>query len=156
MANSDYSAMVASQREFFLSGATRQAGWHKAQLEAVKARFTDNHDELCDALWQDVRRNVNDTDLMDVADCAKEAEYALEHLGTWMKPVCEPPPAVFEPGHIFVHRDPLGVMLMIGAGNKRFIPTFGPLAAGNTAVRKPSEISVACAAAAARDRGRLI
>jgi aldehyde dehydrogenase (NAD+) len=154
MADSDYSALVASQREFFLSGATRPAAWRKAQLEAVKALFTDNHDELCDALWKDLRRNVIDADLIDVAYCAKEAEYALKHLDTWMKPVREPMPVAFKPGHILVHRDPLGVALIIGAWNEPFMLTFGPLAAalaaGNTAVLKPSEISAACAAAAVR------
>jgi acyl-CoA reductase-like NAD-dependent aldehyde dehydrogenase len=154
LASSDYAGLVSRQREFFLTGATRQAQWRKGQLEAVKALFTENHDELCDALWKDLRRNVNDADLMDVAYCAKEAEYALKHLDTWMKPVREPMPLVFEPGHILVHRDPLGVALIIGAWNEPFMLTFGPLvaalAAGNTAVLKPSEIAVNCAAAAAR------
>ncbi|KDR38179.1 aldehyde dehydrogenase family protein [Caballeronia glathei] len=154
MACPDYSALVLSQREFFLSGATRPAAWRRAQLEAVKALFTENHDELCDALWKDLRRNMNDADLMDVAYCAKEAEHALKHLGTWMKPTNEPMPAVFRPGHIVVHRDPLGVTLIIGAWNEPFMLTFGPLtaalAAGNTAVLKPSEIAENCAAAAAR------
>ncbi|WP_207633860.1 aldehyde dehydrogenase family protein [Paraburkholderia hospita] len=154
MASPDYSALVSSQRDFFLSGATRPAAWRRAQLEAVKALFTENHDELCDALWKDLRRSVNDADLMDVAYCAKEAEHALKHLHTWMKPTNEPMPVVFRPGHIVVHRDPLGVTLIIGAWNEPFMLTFGPLtaalAAGNTAVLKPSEIAANCAAAAAR------
>src|SRR5664280_3785824 len=83
MTKPDYSVLVAQQREFFLSGATRPDSWRKAQLEAVKALFTENHDELCDALWKDLRRNVTDADLMDVAYCAKEADYALEHLAVW-------------------------------------------------------------------------
>jgi acyl-CoA reductase-like NAD-dependent aldehyde dehydrogenase len=63
-------------------------------------------------------------------------------------------PLVFEPGHIRVRRDPLGVTLIIGAWNEPFMLTFGPLtaalAAGNTAVLKPSEVAASCAAAAAR------
>src|ERR1035438_9810277 len=55
MTKSDYSVLVAQQREFFLSGATRPDSWRKAQLEAVKALFTENHDELCDALWKDLQ-----------------------------------------------------------------------------------------------------
>src|SRR5229473_3466656 len=106
MANSDYSALVANQREFFLSGATRPTAWRKAQLESVKALFTDNHDELRVVLRKDLHRNVIDADLMDVAYCAKEGEYALKHLDTWMKPVREPMPVAFKPGHILVHRDP--------------------------------------------------
>jgi Aldehyde dehydrogenase family len=82
--------------------------------------FTENHNELCDALWKDLRRNVTDTDLMDVAYCAKEADYALQHLTAWMEPQSAPMPLVFEPGHIRVRRDPLGVTLIIGAWNEPF------------------------------------
>jgi aldehyde dehydrogenase (NAD+) len=154
MPNPDYSALVAKQREFFLSGATRPVGWRKAQLEALKRLFTENHDELCDALWKDLRRNVNDADLMDVAYNVKEAEYALQHLDTWMKPERMKTPLVMEPGHVRVRRDPLGVTLIIGAWNEPFMLLFAPLAAafagGNTAVLKPSELAVACSTAAAR------
>lgn len=154
MPNPDYSALVAQQREFFLSGATRPVTWRKAQLEALKALFTENHDELCEALWKDLRRNVVDADLMDVAYNVKEAEYALKHLDTWMKPERMNTPLLMEPGHVRVRRDPLGVTLIIGAWNEPFMLLFGPLAAafagGNTAVLKPSEIAVACSAAAAR------
>jgi aldehyde dehydrogenase (NAD+) len=63
-------------------------------------------------------------------------------------------PLVFEPGHVRVRRDPLGVTLIIGAWNEPFMLLFGPLAAalagGNTAVLKPSELAVACSAAAAK------
>ena len=144
----DFAALVASQRQFFLTGATRPVAWRKTQLEAVKTLFTDNHDELCDALWKDLRRNVNDADLMDVTYCAKEAEYALKNVDDWMKPQREPMPLVFEPGRIRVHRDPLGVALIIGAWNEPFMLTFGPLtaalAAGNTAVLKPSATAIFC------------
>ena len=82
---------------------------------------------------------------MDVGYCVKEADYALKHIDAWMKPMHEPMPLVFEPGYIRVHRDPLGVTLIIGAWNEPFMLTFGPLvaalAAGNTAVMKPSEIA---------------
>jgi aldehyde dehydrogenase (NAD+) len=154
MTSPDFSALVARQREFFLSGATRPVAWRKAQLEALKALFTENHDELCDALWKDLRRNVVDADLMDVAYNAKEAEYALKHVDAWMKPERVPTPLVLEPGHVLVRRDPLGVTLIIGAWNEPFMLLFAPLAAafagGNTAVLKPSEVAVACAAAVAR------
>lgn len=154
MAGPDYSALVARQREFFLSGATRPVAWRKAQLEALKALFCENRDELCDALWQDLRRNVVDADLMDVAYNVKEADYALKHLDAWLKPERVHTPLVLQPGHVRVRRDPLGVTLIIGVWNEPFMLLFGPLVAalagGNTAVLKPSEMAVACSAAAAR------
>jgi acyl-CoA reductase-like NAD-dependent aldehyde dehydrogenase len=154
MATPDYSSLVARQREYFLSGSTRPAAWRRAQLQSVKALFTENHDELCEALWKDLRRNVTDADLMDVAYNVKEADYALEHLDAWMEPQRVHTPLVFEPGHVRVRRDPFGVTLIIGAWNEPFMLLFAPLVAalagGNTAVLKPSELAVACSAAAAR------
>jgi aldehyde dehydrogenase (NAD+) len=152
MTNKDYSALVATQREYFLSGQTRFASWRRSQLEALKALFQENHDELCDALWKDLRRNVVDADLMDIAYNVNEVDYALKHLAEWMKPV--PTPLILEPGHVRVRHDPLGVTLIIGAWNEPFMLLFGPLVAslagGNVAVLKPSEIAAACSAAAAK------
>ena len=154
MAKLDYSSLVVQQRSYFLAGNTRPSAWRKAQLEALKAMFTDHHDELCDALWKDLRRNVVDADLMDVAYNVKEADYALKHLDTWMNPERVHTPLVFEPGHVRIRRDPLGVALIIGAWNEPFMLLFGPLVAaiagGNTAVLKPSEMAAACSAIAAR------
>ena len=60
---------------------------------------------------------------------------------------------LFEPGKLRVRKDPLGVTLIIGAWNEPFMLTLGPLvpaiAAGNTAVIKPSELSVASSAVVA-------
>ncbi len=154
MPSLDYSSLVNSQREYFLSGCTRSSPWRKAQLESLKAMFTENRNELCDALWKDLRRNVVDADLMDVAYNVNEAGYALEHLDQWMALEHVHMPLVFEPGHVLVRRDPLGVTLIIGAWNEPFMLLFGPLAAalagGNTAVLKPSELAVACSAVAAK------
>ena len=46
MAISDYPTLVARQREYCLAGQTRPAAWRRSHLEAVKALFTENHDEL--------------------------------------------------------------------------------------------------------------
>jgi acyl-CoA reductase-like NAD-dependent aldehyde dehydrogenase len=153
MVSIDYTALVEGQRAYFTSGATRPAAWRRRQLEALKALLEENRESLLDALRQDLHRNDVDSDLMDVGFCIKEADYALKHLHDWMKPEREPTPLVLEPGHVRVRRDPLGVTLIIGAWNEPLMLTFGPLApalaSGNTAVIKPSELSVATSAAVA-------
>ena len=153
MSSVDFGQVVAAQREYFLSGATRPKAWRLAQLNALKALVEENKEELYDALWQDLRRNRYDADLMDVDYSAKEAAYAIKHLAGWMKPEKVHTPLVMEPGHIRVRRDPLGVTLIIGAWNEPFMLTLGPMTAaiagGNTAVIKPSELAVACSGALA-------
>jgi aldehyde dehydrogenase (NAD+) len=104
---------------------------------------------MYDALWQDLRRNRTDADLMDVDYNIREAEYALKHLPDWPKIEHVPTPVVMQPAHVRMRREPLGVSLIIGAWNEPYMPTLAPLvaavAAGNTAVIKPSEIAEACA-----------
>jgi acyl-CoA reductase-like NAD-dependent aldehyde dehydrogenase len=150
MADVDYTDLVAGQRKYFHSGATRPAEWRRQQLEALKALLADNRDRFFAALRQDLRRNDVDSDLTDVGFCIKEAEYALKHMHHWTKVEHEPTPLLLEPGHVRVRRDPLGVTLIIGAWNEPLMLTFGPLApalaAGNTAVIKPSEMCVATSA----------
>ena len=154
MPNPDYSALVAAQREFFLTGATRPASWRKAQLQAVKAMFTENRNELYDALWKDLRRNAFDAEMIDVGLSAKNADYVSEHLDRWMEPERVHTPLIFEPGHALIRRDPLGVTLIIGAWNEPLVTVFAPVAAafgaGNVVVLKPSELSAACSAAVAK------
>jgi hypothetical protein len=53
MPHPDYSTLVAQQLEFFLCDVSHPAAWRKAELETLKALLTKNHDELCDALWED-------------------------------------------------------------------------------------------------------
>ena len=146
----DYTNLVAGQREYFQSGATRPVEWRRQQLEAMKALLADNRARFFTALGQDLRRNDVDSDVMDVGFCIKEAEYALRHMRHWVKAEREPTPLLMEPGHVRVRRDPLGVTLIIGPWNEPLMLTFGPLvpalAAGNTAVIKPSEMCAATSA----------
>lgn len=146
----DYSALVAGQRGYFKAGNTRPAAWRIEQLNAIKTMVDESREDMYEALWHDLRRNRVDADLMDVDYNIREAEYALKHLHDWMKPVREPTPLLMEPGHVRVRRDPFGVTLIIGAWNEPYMLTLAPLiaaiAAGNTAVIKPSEIAEATAA----------
>ena len=85
-ASLDYTDLVAAQRAYFLSGATRPVAWRRAQLEALKALLKDNRGRFYSALYEDLRRNEVDADLMDIGHCINEADYALKHMESWLKP----------------------------------------------------------------------
>jgi aldehyde dehydrogenase (NAD+) len=147
--STDYSKLVAGQRAYFKGGHTRPVSWRIEQLNAIKRMIDESREAMYEALWHDLRRNKTDADLMDVDYNIREAEYALKHLHDWVKPVREPTPLLMEPGHVRVRRDPFGVTLIIGAWNEPYMltlaPLVAPIAAGNTAVLKPSEIAEATA-----------
>jgi acyl-CoA reductase-like NAD-dependent aldehyde dehydrogenase len=145
----DYSSLVSGQRAYFKSGKTRPVEWRIEQLKAITRMIDESRDDMYEALWHDLRRNKTDADLMDVDFNIREADYALEHIGEWMKQDKIHTPLLMEPGHVRLRRDPLGVTLIIGAWNEPYMLTLAPLvaaiAAGNTAVLKPSEIGEATA-----------
>lgn len=150
----DFGRLVARHRAYFLSGRTRKIEWREAQLAALSALITDNAKDFHAALWTDLRRNWIEADLVDVDAVAKEADYARQHLGEWMRPLLMDAPPMMQPGEVRVRFDPLGVGLIIGAWNYPFLLTLSPLiaaiAAGNAAVIKPSELAPACADVLAR------
>lgn len=153
MSTPDYTSLVQGQRRYFKAGKTRPVSWRVEQLKAIKAMIEARRGAIREALRHDLRRNETDADLMDIDINVHEAEFALAHLHDWIKPRREATPIVMEPGHVRVRRDPLGVTLIIGAWNEPFMLTLGPMvsaiAAGNTAVVKPSEVSEASAAVVA-------
>src|ERR1044071_4432986 len=145
----DYASLVADQREYFKAGHTRPVAWRIEQLNAIKTMIDESRDDMYEALWRDLRRNKVDADLMDVDFNIREAEYALEHVHDWTQQEKIHTPLLMDPGHVRLRRDPLGVTLIIGAWNEPYMLTLAPLvaaiAAGNTAVLKPSEIAEATA-----------
>ncbi len=73
----------------------------------------------------------------------QEIKLAQKNLTKWMKPNQINVPVSLKPANAFVQPDPLGCILIIGPWNYPFQlalqPLVGALAAGNTAVLKPSE-----------------
>ncbi len=83
--------------------------------------------------------------MADVASVALEVVSLKRNLGRWTKPQPVKTPLPLRPATSSIVREPLGVVLIIGAWNYpvqlTLIPLAGALAAGNCAVVKPSEIA---------------
>lgn len=74
-----------------------------------------------------------------------EVQHAIENVAKWMEPESVPTPMAQKPGTSEIRRDPVGVVLIVSPWNFPInlciIPTALALAAGNTVVIKPSEVS---------------
>src|SRR5581483_11828506 len=72
-------------------------------------------------------------------------DHARRNLNRWMRPERVSPPLVVLPARARVHREPVGVVLVIGPWNYPvqlvLAPLVGAIAAGNCAVLKPSEVA---------------
>jgi aldehyde dehydrogenase (NAD+) len=135
-------------------GRTRPVEWRRQQLHALRTMLADGEATLLDALARDLGKSAIEGFLTEVAFVRAEIDYTLRHLDGWLRPekVAMPPKQL--PGRARIHRDPLGVVLVIGPWNYPvqlvLAPLVGALAGGNAAVLKPSEVAAHSSRAIAR------
>jgi aldehyde dehydrogenase (NAD+) len=146
----DIPAVVARLRTTFASGRTRNVAWRKRQLEALHRLVTENETAIAEALAQDLGRQPFEAWLADIASTAAEAKDAAKNVGKWTKRKHRLLEKAQLPGRAWIEYEPFGAVLVIGAWNFPFALTLGPavgaIAAGNTVVLKPSEVSPASSA----------
>jgi aldehyde dehydrogenase (NAD+) len=132
-------------RATFDDGRTRPLEWRRAQLHALKALLAEGEQELLAALALDLGKSAVEGFLTEIAMVRAEIDYTLRHLETWLRPHKVTVPVKQLPGRARIHRDPLGVVLIIGPWNYPvqlvLAPLVGALAGGNAAVLKPSEVA---------------
>ena len=150
----DAPALVAELRATFASGRTRDVAWRKEQLRALRRLLTEREADLLDALRIDLGKPAIEAFLTEIAFVRAEIDDTLKHLDRWVRPERVGIPVRQRPGRGRIHRDPLGVVLIIGPWNYPvqllLAPLVGAIAAGNCAVLKPSEVSATVSGALAR------
>ncbi|QCB97339.1 aldehyde dehydrogenase family protein [Arthrobacter sp. PAMC25564] len=145
---------VARARELFGSGATRPLAWRLEQLGSLRRMLGERRTEFIDALGSDLGKHRTEAQLAEIGFVTAEAAHLERHLEGWLRPRPVPVPLAVQPAKAWTELTPLGVVLVIGPWNYPLqlvlAPLAGALAAGNTAVLKPSEHAPATSAALAR------
>jgi aldehyde dehydrogenase (NAD+) len=146
--------VVASLREAFESGRTRPIEWRREQLRHLKAMLEEREGDLLDALAADLGKPRLEGWATDIGIVVAEIEHALRHLARWMKPERVWAPVAQRPARATIHREPVGVALVIAPWNYPvhllLLPMVGALGAGNCVVGKPSEVTAHTSATLAR------
>ncbi len=135
-------------REPVLRGETQPESWRREQLRRLRDLVTEHESAILDALHQDLAKPPLEA-MAEVVALLQELNLAERQLRSWMRPQRIRVPLVQKPGRAEVIPEPLGCVLLIGPWNLPFSLTLWPLvsalAAGNTAVIKPSEHAPATA-----------
>lgn len=152
--STDPATVVARLRGAFTTGRTRPIDWRLAQLRALRALLTEQSEAFLAALKADLGKSATEAHRSEIGFTLNELDHTVEHLADWLRPRPAAVPDGFRPAGAQVVRDPLGVVLIIAPWNYplqlALAPLVGALAAGNTAVVKPSELTPATSAALAR------
>jgi aldehyde dehydrogenase (NAD+) len=151
---SEIPKLVARLRGTFEGGRTRPIEWRREQLHRLKALLVERERDLLDALAADLGKPRLEGWASDIGIVITEIEHALDHLARWMKPERVWTPLAQRPGRASIHREPKGVVLVIAPWNYPvhllLLPVVGALAAGDSVVGKPSEVSAHTSATLAR------
>jgi aldehyde dehydrogenase (NAD+) len=141
------SDVVAGLRTSFDRGLSRPLEFRRQQLAGVGQFLKSCEREIEIALHDDMRRPSFDVYPSEIALIASEVTLAIRKLGSWTKPERVSTSLAGQPGRSWIYREPLGVVLIIGAWNYPLqlvlLPLVGAIAAGNCAVLKPSELAAA-------------
>lgn len=133
---------VAAQRAFFQSGATLPYAFRVKQLKTLYGAIKKNEAEIMAALEQDLGKGPFESYATELSMVYNEIKHTLKHLRGWMKDQRVPTPVASFGGRSYIHRQPLGVVLIMAPWNYPFQLTMAPLvaamAAGNCVVLKPS------------------
>ncbi|KAJ8254225.1 hypothetical protein COCON_G00208370 [Conger conger] len=139
--------VITRLQRAFRSRVTRPVQFRLAQLEALHRLVAESEDQIVAALHQDLGKPKFEAVLSDIEMVNNEIVFAINNLQSWLQPEYVEKNLATKLDDCFVRREPLGVVLIIGAWNYPIQVTLSPLvaaiAAGNCAILKPSEVSQA-------------
>jgi aldehyde dehydrogenase (NAD+) len=146
--------LIQSQRNYFLEGHTRLLAARKESLRRLYRLLLDNESMLAEAIFRDFKKSFYLTIENELSLPYGEINRAIRQLGKWSRPRYYRTNLVNFPASSRSVPVPYGVTLVIGPWNYPYqlslVPVISSLAAGNTVVLKPSEVSSHASAALAR------
>ena len=138
----DIKTIVNKQREFFLTGQSRNENFRLRSLNKLREGLDLYKERIVEALKKDLNKSEFESHMSELMLIYDEIKFAEKNLLDWMKPEREITPMAALPGKSYTVYEPLGVNLIISPWNYPVMLTLDPLvgaiAAGNTAVIKVS------------------
>lgn len=137
--------IVEKQRHYFHSGVTKDYAFRMKQLKTLRTMLTDNEDAMYEALQLDLNKSKHEALITELGILYTEIDFAMKHLQDWMKDEKVPAPITHKGTSNYIRREPYGVTLIIAPWNYpiqlAIAPMIGAIAAGNTIILKPSELT---------------
>jgi aldehyde dehydrogenase (NAD+) len=133
---------IETMRALVQRGESRSLAWRIGQLDRLQRLLHLEESQARSALAADLGKPELEAQFELVA-VRQELALTRRHLRRWMRPRSVGLPAWALPGRAAIHPEPLGCVLILGPWNYPLQlclhPLVSALAAGNTAVLKPSE-----------------
>ncbi len=137
--------IVSQQHLFFHTGKSRNVTFRKQQLRMLKKVLQNNEERIFNALKSDFKKPKFETYGTELFVLYQEIDHLLSNIDRWTEPRKVNSSLINFPSKSYIHNQPYGVTLVISPWNYplqlSLNPALGAMAAGNTVILKPSEIS---------------
>lgn len=139
---SDFTALFQKQVNQ-QQGAASSARERIAKLKRLKEAVLHFRSDLEQALWADFRKPAVEVSLTEIYPVLSEIRFSIRNLKRWMSPQAVPTPVSLLGARSYIQYQPKGVVLIISPwnfpANLALVPLVSAIAAGNSAIIKPSE-----------------
>ncbi|MBQ8696272.1 MAG: aldehyde dehydrogenase family protein, partial [Clostridia bacterium] len=146
--------LLEGQRKYFATGATLPVKFRIAQLKKLYDAVKRYEDEICEALKADLGKSEYESFMCEVGLTLTEISYMIRHTRKFAKEKTVYTPLAQFASRSYKKPSPYGNTLIMSPWNYPFLLTIDPLAdaiaAGNTAIVKPSAYSPATSAVIAK------
>ena len=145
MTEREINGLVAKQRKYFQTGATLPVSTRITALRGLYDTISRYENEIHDALKKDLGKSGFESYMCETGLVLDEISYMLKHIRRFAREKRVRTPLAQFHSRSFKKPSPYGVTLIMSPWNYPFMLTLSPLAdalaAGNTAVVKPSAYS---------------
>ena len=147
MTGAEIQTLLGKQREYYKSGVTIPVNFRIEQLKKLYATVKKYENEVNDALTSDLGKSHYEGFMCESGLVLSEISYMIRHTKRFAKRKTVYTPLAQFASHSFKQPVPYGNTLIMSPWNYPFLLTIDPLAdaiaAGNTAIVKPSAYSPA-------------
>jgi len=137
--------IIEGQKACFDSQKTKDISFRIALLKSLKSEILKNESEILNALNSDFKKSHFEGYISEFALVISELNLAVKRLKKWSKPERVRSSVLTFPSKDYIYKSPYGRTLIIAPWNYPFLLAIDPLimaiAAGNTVVLKPSELT---------------
>lgn len=145
MTEAEIQTIVDKQRTYFRTGVTLDVDFRIRALDKLAACIRANEAAIHRAVWQDLGKSGFESYMVETGMVLSELGYMRRHIRAFARERTVPTPLAQFCARSYQKPSPYGVALIMSPWNYPFMLTMEPLvdaiAAGNTAVVKPSAYS---------------
>ncbi|MBQ9765889.1 MAG: aldehyde dehydrogenase [Lachnospiraceae bacterium] len=145
MTRQEIADIVSLQRDFYATGQTLSIRYRIEALKKLRQYLIDNETKIADAIKADLGKSASESYMCETGLTISEISFMLKHIKSYAKEKRVLTPLAQFASRSFVKPMPYGVALIMSPWNYPLLLTLSPLvnalAAGNTAIVKPSAYS---------------